>query len=686
MSGMAGQQGLGAERDRLSGDVGSGTSLVADRYAADFSRPLPRACFDLTCYAARDTLIGSGGAGHDPQPALMAVLVPQRQAARAHALAALGGAGIDGLLAPFGHGTLRAPAGPAYAVITPAPPGPVLFQPGFALPEAVLVGKVLRPVAAVLRRLVEHGVTHRAIAPANLFAAPGRAVLGAAWAAPPASHQPPGFEPPYMEACLPEGRGEGTIADDVYALGVTLLALALGRMPWAEVEPGELLRRKLLQGSLPALLGEARLPSGITELISGMLAEDPEHRPTPAQLVDAQGLRARRVALRPQRRAARPLAVARMEVFEARFLAHAIAESPAAGAALLRGGEVGTWLRRQVGDTALAKQLEDRLAAAGTEDGAGEAMMVMRAVAVLDPLAPLCWRGLRLFPDALGAVAAAASGMREAALDDLVRLDAIHAWAEARGGRGDPTAFGREARQLRLWHAERGWAGGIARLRYALVPLLPCRSPLLASTLVVSPAELLEALELAARRAGAAQASPVDREIGAFLAARGDGRPAAELAALAAGEREAALVPLRLLARLMPRRRGSDLGSAKPGGAKPSDGFPALAAWLVARARPAVEALHSRARRESLASRIAVLVEAGDLPGLLAALDDDEARQSDSREAALVASRQAVIEAEIAALVAARGGRRAWARATALEAVQAAAAGGIIMALAMTLT
>jgi hypothetical protein len=115
-------------------------------------------------------------------------------------------------------------------------------------------------------------------------------------------------------------------------------------------------------------------------------------------------------------------------------------------------------------------------------------------------------------------------------------------------------------------------------------------------------------------------------------------------------------------------------------------GYPALAGWLVERARPAVEALRSRARRESLASRIAVLMRAGDLPGLLAALDDEEARRADGREAARVAARQAAIEVEIAALVAARGSRRAWARATALEAVQAAAAGGIIMALAMTLS
>lgn len=670
MSGKAGQQGAGAEGFRLSGDGGPNAGLVAGRFATDFSRPLPRACFDLACFGVRDTLAGTG-----PARALMATLVPHGLAARAKALAALDGVAVEAVLAPLGHGPVAAPTGPAWAVVTEAPPGPPLFQQGVALPEAMLVARVLRPIAAALGRMAEFGVTHRAVAPANVFAGPGRAVLGAAWAFAPGSRQPPGFDPPYMEACAPEGRGEGSTADDVYALGVLLMALALGRMPWAELEPGELLRRKLALGSLPALLGEARLPNTIADIVAGMLAEDPEHRPTPVQLLDAQGLRGRRVALRPVRRAVRPLAVGPVEVQEARSLAHALAENPVAGTALLRGGDACLWLRRQVGDAALAKRLEEAVAApAGGPDTAAEAMLVMRAVAVLDPLAPLSWRGLRLFPDAIGWLAAGAGGAHDKALEEIVRADAVFAWGEARAARCDPSALGREARQLRLWHGERGWAGGMARLRYALLPLLPCRSPLLGARLVATPAGLLAALEEAARHARAAQASPVDREIGAFLAARGDGRPEASLASLAAGDAEAALAPLRLLARLAPRPRGEE-----------GPRFPALASWLVERARPAIEALHSRVRRERLAARVSELVEAGDLPGLLAALDDGVARQADEGEAARVAARQGAIEAEIATLVAGRAARLEWARATALEAVQAAAAGAVVMALALVL-
>ena len=89
---------------------------------------------------------------------------------------------------------------------------------------------MLRPAAHVLEHLQGRGITHRGIRLDNVFqSAPGQpVVLGAAWAAPPAMAQPALFEPPYSAMCLPAGRGDGSIADDVYALGVLLLCLALG--------------------------------------------------------------------------------------------------------------------------------------------------------------------------------------------------------------------------------------------------------------------------------------------------------------------------------------------------------------------------------------------------------------------------------------------------------------------------
>ena len=123
---------------------------------------------------------------------------------------------------PVAHGPARMPGGQeAYFVIGQAPAGPALAAAQRPWSEGELLDCLLRPAVQALDRLQQRGVTHRAIRPDNLFRlGPGQPVmLGAAWAAPPASLQPAVFEPPYSAMCLPAGRGDGSIADDVYALG-----------------------------------------------------------------------------------------------------------------------------------------------------------------------------------------------------------------------------------------------------------------------------------------------------------------------------------------------------------------------------------------------------------------------------------------------------------------------------------
>ena len=85
-----------------------------------------------------------------------------------------------------------------------------------------------------------------------------------------------------------------------------LLCLALGRAPLAQLDDVAILRRKLELGTYAALAGDERLPPIIGDLVRGMLAEDPEHRPTPTLLRDPASARGRRVAARPPRRAQRP--------------------------------------------------------------------------------------------------------------------------------------------------------------------------------------------------------------------------------------------------------------------------------------------------------------------------------------------------------------------------------------------
>ena len=233
--------------------------LHGARYSVDPTTPISALGPGFRAFAAVDHRSGSTG--------LMGIVVERHAPARAAALPRLGDR-IDNLLTPMACEVGSAGDGTeALYLICPAPPGRSLADRPGPWPEATLITQVLRPIAAVLEALQARGLTHRAVRADNVFdTGPGApVVLGPAWAAPPAMHQPALFEPPYSAAAHPAARGDGTIADDVYALGVLLIVLALGRNPLAELDEAAVLRLKLAHGSFAALTARERLPPVIAD-------------------------------------------------------------------------------------------------------------------------------------------------------------------------------------------------------------------------------------------------------------------------------------------------------------------------------------------------------------------------------------------------------------------------------------
>jgi hypothetical protein len=185
--------------------------------------------------------------------------------------------------------------------------------------------------------------------------------------------------------CHPSARGEGTIADDVYALGVLLVGLAIGQLPMVDLSADEIIRRKLERGSFAALAGSVRLPPGIADLARGMLAEDPEHRPPPVMLADPIAARSRRVAARPPPRAQSGLEIGGVHVWDARSLAYAAFRAPEDGLRLLRGPDIDAWLRRALGDPLLASRVDDAMRSARhpqyIEEGSADSLLLMNCIA-----------------------------------------------------------------------------------------------------------------------------------------------------------------------------------------------------------------------------------------------------------------------------------------------------------------
>ncbi len=622
--------------------------LIGGLYSIDFTQRLEGAAPAATAFVA----MANGQSG------FMAVQVARGWPARARALSALAGPPARNLLSPLAHGPAATPSGDiGYFVICPAPPGPSLEATLRPWSETELIEAVLKPTALLLAELQTAGVTHRAIRASNLFqAAPGAAVtLGCAWAAPPASHQPSWVEPPYSACCIPAGRGEGSIADDVYALGALLLMLALGRNPVEGVPEEELLRSKLDLGSYAALVGNNRLPASIHELTRGMLADDPDHRPSPTLLSTPGAARARRIEARPTRKAQSPIELGGRSAASACALAFVLQREPAAGVAAIRNGIVDRWLRRGLGDGLTAVQLEEavrlRDAQAAAGDATADPMLIANAIAVLDPAAPLVWRALAIWPDGLGTALDHAlhhAPGQAALLGEIATANVAEAWiARQDTGRGR-AGTDLKIRDLASLRRDKRTGSALWRLCYGLNPLTPCESPRLKPFWVTRLAELLPAMEEAA--AGAADGPAlVDTQIAAFIAARRDERLHGDIGHLAADlPVDDVLAQLRLAARLQAKLHPKAL--------------PNLCAWAAEAMQPHIQQFSSKSRRVRLAAELAALATAGQLPPMAALLDDKADRTLDTDGCTAALNRLAEIEQTLAELAGAEAQRAALAR------------------------
>jgi hypothetical protein len=434
--------------------------------------------------------------------------------------------------------------------------------------------------------------------------------------------------------CHPYGRGDGLIEDDVYALGVLLISLAIGTVPLAEHDHTEIIRRKLERGSFAALVGTYRLPPSIADLARGMLAEDPAHRPPPVLLADPLAARSRRVAARPAQRAQMPIELEGIQAWDARSLAFALFRAPETGLRLLRGAAIDPWLRRALGDPPLAARLEEEVRGRhnsySTAPAAADALLMLRCIALLDPLAPACWGGIALFPDGLGPLSAFAAEPGDAEQTRIIGFilnEGASVWAEVQGERPtervDIAVTRLDSRQNRLLLQIPGWAGGFARLRYALNPLLACNGKSLEAASVVRLSELLPALE---QSAGLSRDLVIDQEIAAFISARLKGRMDADFTAIAQPEDpeidppgHRGLAQLRVLARLADH----DAGAV----------WPKLAAHTLPSAEAAAQRWHSVSTRTLCLAQLREAASSGALVTMLNVLEHTQSLQDDAASA-----------------------------------------------------
>lgn len=524
---------------------------------------------------------------------------------------------------------------------------PSLSSPFEPLPEQDIINRVMAPVVSALDELEQMDVTHGAVRPTNLFMPRDKgslAMLGENASAPAHFHQPVSFASIELGQAWPAGRGAGSIADDIYALAVTVLTLIYGEDPAGGRDDASLLAEKIERGSFAALTGHRRLPAVLREPLRGMLDDRTEQRWTLADL--SAWLSDRRLKTPghlQSDRAQRTLTLGGIQFHHTRPLSHHIATGWDRLRLEEKGHEILTWARRGLGDDSvgdavlMAMEQSERNAQGG--DGTINPAFAARLAMALDRRAPVRYRGVCAHLDGFGPLLAVHGGETES----------VRAIGEAMVG--DLAQFrhrstnddGRERGPLMRVHSlmtrylkNPGIGYGIERCLYELNPLQYCRSPLVAKYKVMQIEDLLPALEKIS--GGGAKGPPFDRHIAAFVAARlrVELQSMLTMASDPKDPERAALGMLGVLGTLQ-----AQMGRKA---------YPGLTRWIGDYLQPVVESFRHRMWREKVENELPALIDRGDVTALYIYLSNGEVRQRDRNGYANAVAEYARLSTEISFL------------------------------------
>lgn len=495
--------------------------------------------------------------------------------------------------------------------------------------EYIITPKVVEPLVGAIRELTNRGITHRAIRATNLFfmdEGGDRIALGDCVTAPPAFDQPLVFETIEAGMANNVARGSGTFSDDLYALGVTLVFLFLGRNPVGHMDDETLLKMKIQQGSYSTLVGEERLPLALVELLRGLLCDDPDQR-WDVEALDLwlSGRRLSPLQARHEKRAARGFPFNGKEYFNGRELAAAMARHWDAAIPPVLEGKLELWLRRAVEDKERAQAVSDMVRVVlngGSDRRAATDQMLCKVLMLLDPTAPIRYKGFNSMPDGVGTALAAVMGQKgdTRLVAEVMVREVPKLWFEARKYYlPDNSLMEGNFRELKNYLTQTGMGFGLERCLYEMNDALPCQSPLIGEEYITELKELLPALNAAAAKRTNSTQWPVDRHVAAFMGARARSDIDRNLTQLNDPEQSAAFMALLNLFAVFQYRLGPEQ-------------LPALSAWVGALAAPAVEAFHSRDKRKELEKELAKLVRRGSVVEIYNLLESPGERDKDEND------------------------------------------------------
>ncbi|MBI1273838.1 MAG: serine/threonine protein kinase [Alphaproteobacteria bacterium] len=518
-----------------------------------------------------------------------------------------------------------------YAFVTERPAAPRYYtdlqsvrQP---LHEDIVGRQFVAPLTSALSDIEAAGTAHGAVRLTNIYWQEGGSTppqLGECLSVPSGIGQPLLFESPERAVCPPPNRGPAQTCDDMYGLGVCAALMTLGQNPMRQLDDQTMLRMKLERGSFNSFMGNVRLTSSLTELLRGLLADDPRARWDIEDL--EQWVNGRRLTPKPAefgRKSTRSFTFADKEYSQAKTIARAMTQNIAAAVKVLETDALDSWLRRSLGDEARADDLAFALETVKAKGKTPryEDLLVTHVSMALDPIAPIMYRGVNVMPG--GIASALADAVRTngnvQVLGEIIGNQLATFWVNLqKEAKTELVPLSQSIEKVKPHIEKNSYGSGVERAAYELNPALPCLSPMILSQYVLAPKELLPALE-SISRSSARPREPMDRHIAAWciVRARKTDRTFAPLG-MSDNPQQRGLALINLFADMQSRYGPERL--------------PGLSQWIYPLAEPVVHRFHNRQLQETLREQLKLAAERGSFAMLAKLVDDPRMVQKDEQE------------------------------------------------------
>lgn len=616
---------MAVEEGQVADAGGGGAVSMNDRFDVRVEQPLKR--FDsppALAYVCTEK--------RDPSRELFALICDPKQPPRHDQVSVMRRIGQKGLVRVVEWGVVDWPmeGRRCPAIIYERPKGDrVLSSLEDELPkmsEEDVSRNFVEPAVEALRELYNQGMTHRAIRPTNLFydnpsIAQATIMLGECLSAPHAMGQSAVYETVETAMAPPAGRGPGSISDDLYAFGVTILALLTGQSPCIGMSNEDVIQSKLARGSYAALVQRHRLSLTMMEVVRGLLMDEIEERWT---LDDLEfWVAGRRLSPKQQAmpsKASRAFSFQGRELLTCRDVARAFTNNWEAAIEPVRAGMLDTWLRRSLGEEEAIEAVNTAKATISVTGTENDDRTLARIIIALDPTGPITFKSFSAAIDGMGGEIAAKYKDENVRNDfaEALRANLIVFSCEMMGkSASDKMRYIPQFDKMKPILENTAIGHGIERVIYELNPTLPCQSPLLETEYVYDLTEMLHAYERLAHHNPDGMAVLVDRHVAAFVATRLKGGLTAELRDLENRFDPAAvtIANIRVLAQVQ-----DQAGSIAA---------PNLCSVAIKMLEPAVERFHSRSQRERIQQRLRQVAQDGRLDDILRIVDNSTYIEND---------------------------------------------------------